>query len=330
MLPAYKVTFFRSSELRAIAKASKTIEDMCLTGGLYERCEAGTTKLILAAGGNATFRSDNLDDLKATFRAISRELLASGSGLEIIPAIFAYDEGKLASAYPHAMRSLERRKLTQPRNTDFLFPGLEKPLADPEQQREVRQETGYALPHDLSKMIVTEEDIESDLMAVVSIDGLGMGSRLIQWMTAQKEQNIGDDDFCEQFRLWSKSIVQRWATAWENALRKIEAFFVPDENGVPSFAHPYQTGTRDKRILRLTQEKDPKHKNYMGYYLPCRKIYQGGDDLSFVCDARIALALTAYLMQQLETLSAGEGVGPLFQSIPTSAGRSVCRLAFSF
>jgi len=306
---------FRNAELRAIADASQTIEKMCLSpNGLYYRCAAAhKTEVMIAAGGNASFRAIHLEDLKATFRAISRELLEGGTGLEIIPAIVEYQEGKLAEIYQQAVRQLERRKLTQPRNTDFQFPGLERPAESVKREQRVTRKSGYVLPNDLSKMIAEEVDVKTDLMAIVSIDGLGMGSRLLKWMEQAQVKNIADADFCTQFALWSDSITDRWALAWENALSKIEQVFEVNGNGKPTLKH-------QQRSLQFQQETDKESRDYGAFYLPCRKIYQGGDDLSFVCDARIALSLTAFIVRELETLSVPEGVDDLFHSIPCSAG----------
>ena len=132
---------FRNPELKQIADASEHIERLTAKGGLYRvtatNCQVD---VVMAAGGNAAFRADNKEAIQAAMRAISRTLLEEGMGLEVIGCIIEVERDQLSTHYREALRELERRKLTQARNTDFVFPGLEagKPL--PTQTKQDAQE----------------------------------------------------------------------------------------------------------------------------------------------------------------------------------------------
>lgn len=122
---------FRSSELAQIAAASEQIEaytndspEEAAQKGLFVRPRTGID-VMFAAGGNVALLSDDRKTLQKSFGEISRELLESGNGLEIVGAITEYEVGELTKTYSDAVWNLQKRKWMQPRNIEFLFSGLE-------------------------------------------------------------------------------------------------------------------------------------------------------------------------------------------------------------
>ncbi len=315
---------FREPKLQAIAGASKSIEEMGKADGLFVRKarEAGAEPIV-HAGGNAVLSADSEDKLKNAFRAISRELLDSGDGLSIVGTIHPYQEGQLAESYRQAGRSLERRKFTQARNTDFIFAGMKKP--EPTNKKNEKNDYSKTSPGECVEPTETKYLIadgywelkgrdkpvkeKTDLMAVVSVDGLGMGQRLIKWINGST--NSTDDQFKKEFAAWSGYLKDRWDNAWHACLDELKEDVFPIDGDIRRYEHPNQAG----RYIQLKKTKDG------GHFYPVRKIYQGGDDLSFLCDARIALSFTAALIRHLEESGTPSADVPeLFHNITVSAG----------
>ena len=292
---------FRSGKLKEIAATSEAIESLSMKNGLFEK-EAGAL-LLVAAGGNLAMIAQSEEEIKKVVRNISSELLRNYPGLDAVAAVCHYNKGELADGFRNAQRQLERNKLTQPRSCRFEFPGFNSD----EQQTIAKIDCSNEIikgESDLDRIVCNifrngkdalETKEKSDLIAIVSIDGLGMGRRIIQWMQEMKGEN--DDTFIEQYKIWSESIRERWQTSWNESAELVRRQF----NADGKWQHSHQA-----RYL-CNQGKDP-----------FRHIYQGGDDLSFVCDAHIALSLTSEIITRLE--QPREDVHPLFQSITASAG----------
>ncbi len=311
---------FRSNKLKQIAEASNLIEKISERNGGLIAQEAGNAgaEVVAVAAGNATLTAENGGILRNAFRAISRALLERGEGLQIVCAICDYAPGGLARACQIAQGQLEQRKLTQPRSTDFVFSGcdrpkpLDSPAPPPAVPWLVPKEKwcvpeGWAEPQELDEMLGDSGE-EFGLMAVVSIDGIGMGKRLLEWSQLPRELAAAataedDEQFAAEFTAWSESLKRRWRTAWEQTLDCLTAQFVPN--------FVIRHGERE---LRANNDR----KKYS--YLPCRRIYHGGDDLCFVCDARIALGMAAHLARTLEKLPPGEGVPEEFHNITAGIG----------
>jgi hypothetical protein len=304
---------FRNPELKWIAEASDRIEQLTVAGGPY-RVEAANrgVEVIMAAGGNAAFLADTKEAIQATLRAISRILLEEGMGLEVIGCIIEVERDQVAKRYRSALRELERRKLTQARNADFVFSGLEagKPLPREKQNAEQAPKPARSQliePVDPENM-VCESTEQTDLIAVVSVDGIGMGEHLNDWLAEQEKSGIDDKAFIESFSFWSESLKKRWENAWKSAREKVVAAF-PEEIG-----WEMDHGTLPSRSITLNRAGD------RGRYYPCRRIYQGGDDMGFVCDARIALSLTTTLMHELESQPVPDRTPKQFRHLTVSAG----------
>lgn len=309
----------RSPELKNIAAASKQIEDMCLPSGLYYDTPA---ECLVAAGGNAVLRADTREALFAAFQQISRTLLESGDDLQIVGCIEEYAGGDLPRAYHRALRHLDQRKLSQPRSTMFKFSGLTTPQPHPPSLQDSNlprspwrlNDNDYWEPQQLDDMICRSDE-RTELMAVVSVDGIGMGRKLNQWLAGWLENHEGetkalaahsDAMFVGEFRVWSGALKKRWQRAWEEAVSSVVGAFDRDY----CYAHPFFSERR------LELRRGPQGKPF----LPCRHVYQGGDDLSFVCDGRLALSLTVRLLELLRDRPAEVNVPALFQSVPASAG----------
>ncbi|MGO8670457.1 MAG: Cas10/Cmr2 second palm domain-containing protein [Capsulimonadaceae bacterium] len=316
----------RSPELKDIRKASNTIENLGRKPkgsdppGLFHRCAArhGAT-VIVAAGGNCSFMAESGDSAKAVIRSISRGLLEISRDLNSTALIRPIDSGSFAAAYRDALVDLDAAKLTQPRNCGFTMSGLADPapvgVVDPmPPNRKDDCPEGYVEPSEFNHVICRSSE-KSDLMAVVSIDGLRMGGRLIDWLDGAPSD---ETQFCAELKGISKSVTDRWRDAWHACLDKLAEAFTAGLS--PNGEH---VDRNEDRALSLQYDRETGLS-----YLPCRKVYQGGDDLVFVADARIALSMAAMLARRLE--ARWDGVPEEFRTIPVSIGILMTNSHFPF
>ncbi len=304
---------YRSSELKYIAQASQEIDN--LSTRFAEIAKEQSVQLIVSAGGNASFCSDSEKLLKNICRTISRELIEKYNGLEVVAAIYPYEKGQLVRIYRNAGALLEQKKLTQARSATFTFPGLESSREKVSSPVKPYLETKYLIPNQTDNQIIMKcEGEKSDLMAFVTMDGLTMGQKYFKWLSLAEDQSYSDEKFIEEFQKWSMYLTHRWNDAWKNIIEDIFNSF-PAEN--PMLKHPISS----KRQLKLNWDEDQKSKFCTQPYLPIRKIFQGGDDLTFICDARIALSIIRNLIHYLEEKAENTaGIPLMFQNITVSAG----------
>jgi hypothetical protein len=258
---------YRHKDLKDIAAASRTIEKFSAANGLFARSCTPGTELIFMAGGNAAFRANERDAIRETMRTISRELLVSHRGLQPIAVVHPYEAGTLAADYSKASVKLDVAKQTQRRSVESDFSGLVWTGAVAPARPVSADPHGYCEPLDFTKLICHSNTDQTNLMGVVSIDGIGMGSRLIGWLRGAEESGLSDDRFVSEFAVWSAYLKQRWDAAWGHARASLRTAF-----GAEWALTDALDATRTLR-MRL-HEKQPCY--------PVRRIYQGGDDLLFV------------------------------------------------
>ncbi|BDI31522.1 hypothetical protein CCAX7_35730 [Capsulimonas corticalis] len=293
---------FRQPDLKTIARSSEYIESLTSPEGILRDTQSDVT-CMFAAGGNAAYLAEHPDLLKKAFQRISRNLLIYGQGIEAVAVICPYEAGALGNIYSSAWRDLDRHKLAAPRSTGLIaFPGLARSSKPQEVGKALTMDYGMRHPSQFSHIVCRSEMEDSDLMAVVSVDGLGMGRRLIRWSDRVKDEP--DDVFCEMLARWSQNIKDRWKTAWEGSVKRLADEFGPEMR----LDHEFHEG----RPLYPIRDRDGIP------FFPCRRLYQGGDDMSFLCDARLALSITSDLVTRLE--HPDESVCPEFRRMTVSVG----------
>ena len=102
-------------------------------------------------------------------------------------------------------------------------------------------------------------------IAVVHADGNGIGERLKEVVNNAK----GNDDFLHDLRAFSASLSRLSQSTLQKTLRYFQEI-LPSLEGLRRFENVF----------------------------PLRPIVYGGDDLTFVCDGRVGLHLTAYYLQR--------------------------------
>jgi hypothetical protein len=142
----------------------------------------------------------------------------------------------------------------------------------------------YSFPREIEHLGQYETE---NYFAIVHIDGNNMGKQFAACHTLTERKNL------------SLSIVRKSLLAFTQLLQDMTSHF-------------------GEYYSFLKCDSDPHGKTY----LPIRPVILGGDDLTFVCSAKIALHVTQFLMQRLDHLgikSCG-GIALLKTSYPFSRG----------
>ena len=124
---------------------------------------------------------------------------------------------------------------------------------------------------------------EASFIAIVHTDGNGMGKRV-------KEARAGTTNrkCIEKIRDFSESIHKANLAALKEVLEKLSNHLNPREG-------KWFFQNQNNASFQLSQNKEQDKT----YYFPFRPLIFGGDDLTFVCDGRLALALTALYLEAL-------------------------------
>ncbi|GIX46054.1 MAG: hypothetical protein KatS3mg131_0265 [Candidatus Tectimicrobiota bacterium] len=135
----------------------------------------------------------------------------------------------------------------------------------------------YAFPAEIDDMGRTRG--ETSLLGVVHVDGNGVGRRIASWLRQCVEKGRSDDDVRRGVAAWSSALDECGRRALRAVVHRVVAATKQNDQGtwclvgaVPQLA--FQLKSQNDRVL-----------------LPLRPVLLGGDDLTFLCDGRIALDL---------------------------------------
>jgi hypothetical protein len=146
----------------------------------------------------------------------------------------------------------------------------------------------YAYPADFEDLGGTPGEYSH--IAVVHADGNAMGRRI---------QAIGDEHpapadnraYIEAIRQFSDAVAAASESALETVLAALLALPCPTEDGYCIIHMPHE---QELVRIRLAATKDNR------WFLPFRPLVFGGDDLTFVCDGRLGLALSVAYLRAFE------------------------------
>jgi len=296
---------FASKRLRDAVAASWLVHWATAADGAL--AESGGD-VLLASGGNAILRF--LDEARARdfVARYTRRLYDEAPGLEVVVAHQIHDIDGIASALERLQVDLARAKLERVPSVPQLGISVTAPCRvtalpatgfDPQdptiplsrmvlrwREHEVREratnrwdtflhgDERFAFPPEIDDMGRTRGD--TSLVGVVHIDGNGIGEKITTWLRRCVEDSRPDDTVLEQLRAWSAaldgvghrslaSVAQR-VTRAINADGRIKTALCPTSG--------FELRRSGSQIL-----------------LPLRPVLLGGDDLTFLCDGRIALDL---------------------------------------
>lgn len=309
---------YASNRLRDVVTGSRMVSDATTASYLKEKLPAYKFELddrknvILDAGGNLILKFDTMETAKQFAAAYSRLLWDTAPGLEAVIAHREYDDGHLAEA----IKDLFEKKipaLKRTRKPSIPIPGFSVTASctetglvasgydeeDPRgtsplsstilKRRAIWHEVNrkhpdrYIYPEGLDHLGRTRGD--TSFMAVVHIDGNNLGQRIADWLKEQINNNKDDESFRREY----KNLAQALASLGESAYQACEAAImgaINDKKKVIGFPEALSFD------LHSEGKKD---------YLPIRPILVGGDDITFVCDARVAFDATVQALKTFNT-----------------------------
>lgn len=295
---------FASNRLRDAVAASWLVHWATAADGALQ---GNGGDVLLASGGNAILRFDDIESARDFVARYTRRLYDKAPGLEVAVAHRVFDHGSLASALGHLQIDLARAKLERVPSTPQLglsvtascrITGLPATGVDPQDARlplsrmvlrwrdpEVSQramerwnafvpgDTRFAFPAKVDDMGRTRGD--TSLVGVVHIDGNGLGEQIARWQSGCVGASRSDDEVESELRAWATSLDDAGHRALRAVVDRVTGA-IDDEarivGAIPDLG--FDLRREDGKVL-----------------LPLRPILLGGDDMTFICDGRLALHL---------------------------------------
>ncbi len=317
---------FSSNRLRDVIGSSYLVDHELSRKRLLSINDSGVSppEVVMAAGGNAILKFDALEGAKAFVLRFTRRLLEEAPGLDVAVAHCDYDEGGLAQALVDLQEELTRTKRSRRPHAPQLGLSVMQPCAvsglpacqsDPQaaDQALSRQiassrsddtrhaaserwapflgDSEYAFPVDLDHLGRTHGD--TSLIGIVHVDGNGVGERIRTWIERKRESCSNDEAVRREYDAWSQGLRNLGAAVLSELVNRVSSSV---REASESRAASIEGRPEHLEFELKTDEKG-------AVCLPLRPIVLGGDDLTFVCDGRIALDLTAAALESFERLS---------------------------
>ena len=154
---------------------------------------------------------------------------------------------------------------------------------------------------------------DTSLIGVVHVDGNGVGELIKNWLKEKAETENNDDNFRRDYKEWSKAIDDLGYASLQAVVDRL----------CESVKEGSITGKPGRLVFDLIK---PDSGN--GSMLPLRPILLGGDDLTFVCDGRIALDLAETALGVFE--SEKSNIPHLDKPVRACAGVAIVRVRSPF
>ncbi len=276
--------------------------------------ENTAVEVLYAGGGNFVALFKDESDARQFTQLLSKQVLqeAPGLRLNIHSVLFRWGEDVLAGKLRELFDGMKQRRAFQPAGNPLAGLGVTVMCAStalPAVRREDGQPASaevnskrrfsddanqqladqlplngsFTYPLDLDNLGRTRG--ESSLIAIVHADGDGIGARM-QLLGEKYTRGADVRDHIRELRDFSRKLSQAATSALKETLNDLTG------------AYPVSSSFAD--LFLQGQDNSGKH------FLPFRPLVFGGDDVTFVCDGRIGIALTlAYLRhfeQQTQTI----------------------------
>lgn len=188
-------------------------------------------------------------------------------------------------------------------------------------------EDHYRYPGDFDDMVPRKG--EANYIAIVHADGDGVGNRLKRLGKDERGDYLDWDHrkYITERRRFSDGLKAATRQALQATMKSLQDKLLQDSkpNGDVLIAF---YGDEEQRI-----ELQPIEEGKYLYYLPFRPIISGGDDVTFVCDGRIAHALTLNYLCAFKQATSNIEIGgkKVFdRPISASAGIAIVRTHYPF
>lgn len=341
---------FGSNRLRENAGASFLVSQATEVWPeeIIEKPESSGKK-IYSGGGNVLLAFDDPKQATAFIRKLSERVIAEAPGLQIAFARQTLTDDFCAD-YQGLQRQLREKKRSGETSVPLLGLGVTRrcestglPANGMSREIEEDPETSFPASHEvIEKSRMGDEatknlnirfkeilgkdyefprqldnlgrsEGEHSYIAVVHIDGDGMGQR-IEKLIKESDNAIAElSNFSTTLDKVGKA-----------TLRTIIQMLV-DRVGSGEIMH--KKDAKEIAKIKLAQKKN-EGGEVIGGFLPFRPIIYGGDDLTFVCDGRLGIALALAFMHEFERQSEG-------QKLPggkatASAGIAIVKVHYPF
>lgn len=321
---------FTTNRLRHAVAGSALVDR--LPRWIEEAC--GSATVIFAAGGNAALRFADGQQARSEMTRLSRLVHDQAPGLEFAAVHRDYQQGGLAPAILAAQVELQQEKLRRRSSVPQLGLGVTaacvethlpatgfaraspdaepRPVTTAVTQREslmaeIQDAWNLHLPDDRDAFsgdngprcrlrFPTEVDHlgrtrdDRSLLGVVHIDGNGIGRAIATWLQQQAEAGTSDEELCRRYRELSGALTALGCDAFKAVVRRVCDAIRYDDGGYGIFSARRGPGF-------------PLHRDGNSLHLPIRPLILGGDDLTFVCDGRIAIDLAAVALRTFQQAS---------------------------
>ena len=321
----------------------------------FEQGLPQTNLFVYSGGGNALlmFKTEAL--AKQFIRMLSKEALVSAPGLRLMFASteldFAADlkaqvdlgfqtlNANKAAAPFHSARlgmsvTAECASTGLPATAWITAPGEDAGyLASAESYS--KWQAGQLANSVLRKVFPAEgfdyparlEDLAADEysdIAVVHIDGNEINQTFRQLEARDNEA------YLKMLQSYSQALGEVASAALKHAINLLTVAF---QDGRFTYeTEPVKGKAKELLKMRLVESSSATESNEASYFLPIRPIIFGGDDTTFVCDARVAHALTVSYLSSFETLSKEHSVisALIPQGLTASAGIALVKSHYPF
>ncbi len=302
---------FASNRLRDVVGSSELVAWATSQRGLLGDV-VGDGELVVAAGGNAVLRFDDVSAARAFARRCSAALMVEAPGLELVVAHVEHPAGALGTALRQLLvRLADAKTRVRPSAAALGFGvnavcvatgaaavGIEDGEPVSAQVQAARRRLDDAderfgaylashprrhFPREVARLGPTPG--ERSLLGVVHVDGNGVGDLINRWLTRCIDDELADDQVVGEYQAWSQGLAQAADRVMQRLVDRVAA-------------HVKYDG--DRYRLRGADEDldfDLFSDRLRGVALPLRPLLVGGDDVTFICDGRIALDLAALAVE---------------------------------
>lgn len=301
---------FASNRLRDAVAGSWLVHWASSADGALD--ESGG-EVLLASGGNAILRFSDQQRARDFAARYTRRLHDEAPGLEVVVAHRAYEAGELASGIQRLQLDLARAKLERvpsvpqlgisvtapcrvsglpavghdPQDKTIPLSSMVLRWRDPDVRKRamgrwdafLNQRERFALPPEIDDIGRTRGD--TSLVGVIHIDGNGVGERITAWLRLCVEESRPDDVVTGELSAWATALDEVGRQSLEAMLKRVTQAIDGEARIAGAFPHlGFELCRLDDRIL-----------------LPLRPVLLGGDDLTFLCDGRLALHLAELALE---------------------------------
>jgi len=322
---------FTSNRLRDVISASWLVQWATSCDGALQDWRR---QVLHAGGGSAFLAFDSINEARHFAGVYSRKVLETAPGLDLVVAHYPTQNG-LAESLRNLLVVLARKKLERRPNADTLglavtaacgvtglpATAIDRPDATPVSkqvemwrrddirrgaegrwEKDLESTSGWQFPVEIDELGRTHGD--TSLLAVVHVDANDVGEKIRNWLSRCVDERLEKTAVRDQYREWSQWIDARFRRVWRSLLERILA----------SIHDGWLQGSIPTLNFELRAGK-----------LPLRPVLLGGDDLTFLCDGRIALDLAATALREI-----ANGDCPHLGKMSACAGVAIVRSHYPF